>query len=42
MEILIDSANIQDIKRLCGFLPIQGVTTNPAIIVKEKKPFYHP
>lgn len=39
MEIFIDSSNIQEIKRLCEFLPIQGVTTNPAIIVKEKKPF---
>lgn len=39
MEIIIDSANIESIKRLAKYYPIDGVTTNPSIIVKEKKPF---
>lgn len=39
MEIIIDSANLQTIKRLVDYYPIDGVTTNPSIIVKEKFPF---
>lgn len=40
MEIIIDSANPEIIKHLVEYYPIDGVTTNPSIIVKEKKPFY--
>lgn len=39
MEILIDSANLDSIRELNTLFPIDGVTTNPTIIVKEKKPF---
>ncbi|UCZ54969.1 fructose-6-phosphate aldolase [Bacillus shivajii] len=39
MEILIDSANIKEIIRLSDLYPIDGVTTNPTIISKEKEPF---
>ncbi|MED3822628.1 fructose-6-phosphate aldolase [Priestia flexa] len=40
MQLVIDSANIDKIKKLIEFLPIDGVTTNPSIIVKEQKPFF--
>lgn len=40
MEIIIDSANIETIKHLVDYYPIDGVTTNPSIIVKEQKQFY--
>lgn len=39
MQLVIDSANIEKIKYLQEYFPIDGVTTNPTIIVKEKKPF---
>ncbi|WP_088034812.1 transaldolase family protein [Evansella clarkii] len=39
MEILIDSANIKEIIRLIDLYPIDGVTTNPTIIAKEKETF---
>ncbi|SDY28940.1 transaldolase family protein [Salimicrobium album] len=35
MKILIDSANIEDIRNLQSTYPIQGVTTNPSILAKE-------
>ncbi|WP_067729282.1 fructose-6-phosphate aldolase [Oceanobacillus damuensis] len=41
MLLVIDSANIEDIKELVDYFPIDGVTTNPSIIVKEKKNFLH-
>jgi fructose-6-phosphate aldolase 2 len=37
--LVIDSANIESIKELNEQFPIDGVTTNPTIVVKEKKPF---
>jgi len=37
MKFLIDSANIEDIKRLNRYIPLAGVTTNPSIIKKEGK-----
>lgn len=40
MLLLIDSANMQNITRIQDLYPIDGVTTNPTIIAKEKKPFY--
>ncbi|RBW68510.1 transaldolase family protein [Bacillus taeanensis] len=39
MKLLIDSANLQSIRELHTLFPIDGVTTNPTIIVKEKSPF---
>ena len=37
MEFFIDSADIEAIRDLCEFLPIDGVTTNPTIITKSGK-----
>ena len=37
MKFLIDTANLEDIKRLYDFVPLAGVTTNPSIIKKEGK-----
>jgi fructose-6-phosphate aldolase 2 len=39
MLLVIDSANVKDIKEIIDYYPIDGVTTNPSIIVKEKKHF---
>ncbi len=37
MEFFVDSADIEAIRELCSFLPIDGVTTNPTIITKSGK-----
>lgn len=37
MKFLIDTANLEDIKRLYDFAPLAGVTTNPSIMKKEGK-----
>lgn len=37
--ILLDTANLDDIRRAIDLYPIDGVTTNPSILVKEKKEF---
>lgn len=37
MEFFIDSADIEAIRELSTFLPIDGVTTNPTIITKSGK-----
>ena len=37
MEFFIDSADIEAIRELCDFLPIDGVTTNHTIITKSGK-----
>lgn len=37
MEFLLDTANIADIKKYQGIIPLTGVTTNPSIIKKEGK-----
>ena len=34
MKLLIDDANLGEIKRLCDLYPIDGVTTNPSILAK--------
>ena len=34
MKLLIDDANIDDIRRLIDLYPIDGVTTNPSILAK--------
>jgi fructose-6-phosphate aldolase 2 len=40
MIYMLDTANIKDIKRACDLYPIAGVTTNPTLIAREKRPFY--
>ncbi|EES47829.1 fructose-6-phosphate aldolase [Clostridium botulinum] len=39
MIYILDTANLQEIKRAYEFYPIEGVTTNPSIISKEKEDF---
>ena len=40
MKILIDDANIDKIKSIYDFFPIDGVTTNPSILAKAgRKPY---
>lgn len=38
MIYLADTANIEELKDLFYYFPIEGVTTNPTIIAAEKKP----
>lgn len=40
MLYIIDTANVDDIRRCNEFYPIDGVTTNPTIIAHEKRDFY--
>lgn len=35
MELYLDTADIEAIKRLAPILPIKGVTTNPSIVAKS-------
>lgn len=35
MQILLDTANIQQIKSVLPYFPIDGVTTNPSILARE-------
>ena len=37
MKLLIDDANIGNIKYLYEYFPVSGVTTNPSILFKNKK-----
>ncbi|WP_373598177.1 transaldolase family protein [Paraclostridium bifermentans] len=37
MKLIIDTANINIIKEMCKYYPIDGVTTNPSILAKENK-----
>ena len=39
MKYLIDSGNIKAIEHLNEFYPIEGVTTNPTLVAKEKTEF---
>lgn len=39
MIYILDTANLEDIKHANEFYPIEGVTTNPSIIAKEKCDF---
>lgn len=39
MIYILDTANLQEIKRAYEFYPMEGVTTNPSIISKEKGDF---
>jgi len=34
MKLLIDDANVNEIRRLCDLFPIDGVTTNPSILAR--------
>ncbi|MFV0361568.1 MAG: transaldolase family protein [Suipraeoptans sp.] len=38
MKLIVDYANIDKIKELYEYFPIDGVTTNPSIIAREGKP----
>lgn len=40
MELYLDTADIEEIKRLATILPIKGVTTNPSIVAKSGKPIF--
>jgi len=37
MELYLDTADVGAVKRLSRILPLQGVTTNPSIVAKERK-----
>ena len=37
MDILFDTANLEDIERMTPIYPVTGVTTNPSILKKEGK-----
>lgn len=37
MQFLLDTANIEEIRRINEYISIQGITTNPSIIKKEGK-----
>jgi transaldolase len=39
MKFFIDTANIQEIKTAAGWGLLDGVTTNPSLVAKEKRPF---
>ena len=39
MELILDTADVAAIKELNDLLTVTGVTTNPSIITKSKKPF---
>lgn len=39
MELIIDTADVKQIKELCSIFNVDGVTTNPSIICKEKRDF---
>ena len=39
MKYLIDSANLDEIRHGVEFYPVDGVTTNPSLVAKEKKDF---
>ena len=40
MELLLDTANLEAIKKYNDYYEIVGVTTNPTILCKEKQPFF--
>ncbi|MBA3003922.1 MAG: fructose-6-phosphate aldolase [Desulfurivibrio sp.] len=39
MKFFIDTANIEEIKKAVDMGMVDGVTTNPSLIAREKKPF---
>ncbi len=40
MELFLDTANIDDIRRAVDIGVISGVTTNPSLVAKEKRDFH--
>lgn len=40
MKFIIDDANIEKIKMIYEYFPVDGVTTNPSILAKNGKPPY--
>ncbi len=34
-KLLLDSANLDEIKKALDYYPIEGVTTNPSLMAKE-------
>lgn len=36
MKLVLDTANLNEIKNYLTYLPVHGVTTNPSILAKEK------
>ncbi|WP_294953249.1 fructose-6-phosphate aldolase [uncultured Gilliamella sp.] len=40
MELYLDTADVDAIKRLAAILPIKGVTTNPSIVAKSGKSIF--
>ena len=39
MELLLDTANINEIKRCMEYYPLTGITPNPSILAKEERGF---
>ena len=39
MQYIIDSAHLEEIRKCVEFYPVDGVTTNPTIISREKSDF---
>ena len=39
MKIFLDTANVEEIKEVARLGLLDGVTTNPSLVAKEKKPF---
>jgi transaldolase len=39
MKIFLDTANLDEIREAMSFGVIDGITTNPTLVAKEKKPF---
>ncbi len=39
MKFFIDTANIEEIREAASFGMVDGVTTNPSLVAKEKRPF---
>ena len=37
MKLLIDDANLERIKQIYEYYPVDGITTNPSILAKERK-----
>lgn len=40
MEFYLDTADVNDVKRLATVLPVKGVTTNPSIVARSKRPLF--
>ncbi|MDI3256652.1 MAG: fructose-6-phosphate aldolase [Kyrpidia sp.] len=39
MHLFVDSANVEEIRRVCAWGAVSGVTTNPSLIAKEGRDF---